>query len=116
MNPKLENIKTALRLVIEQSEKANNGIYVASGFIVVAHTDTSSEGIAQTYNKFNSEYIATACNMGAPMAKALLIAIDIKEKEINGAQKSWETYELKKDMAEMLNCFPDPETTNTEAK
>lgn len=101
MNLKLENIKTALRLVIEQAE--SRGIFAKE-------TPYEADIDFRDFSVTERPYIATACNMGAPMAKGMLVAIALVEQQI--ADGNLAPVRL----TEILAAFSDPETTNTEAK
>lgn len=82
---KLTRIKAALRLTVELAEKATPRPWKVGIRGCEYHIETDAFGWLTT-DLGNSEgthddahYIAHACNMGAPMAKALLVAIDAYE-------------------------------------
>ena len=119
-NEKLERIKAALRLTVELSDKATKMPWaVIGGNRIVAvnvphpfapetpyrlgETFLSTAGIPNHIPESNASYIAQACNMGAPTAKAMLEAIEVIELRVRVSRYKSEVDALK----QITNLFPD---------
>lgn len=103
---KLTAVKVALQRTIELSEKATPGPWEARCDVGLWSVDGQVEGIADFVLQENASYIAHACNLGAPTAKALLGVIEDLETDIRlGGELTKGIAEIR--LSSILATFPD---------
>jgi len=118
---KLDKVKAALRLVVEQGEKANVGRLSASYFdYETTRLYDGASGRVADFKQAESHKlnplavrIATACNLDAPLAKALLLAIEGLERDANAYVDFLNPAQIQRQISaasrleSILNQFPD---------
>lgn len=107
----LTKLKAALRLTIELAEKATPGPWEPIQEMGMWTVDGPTTGISDFSTESDASYIAQACNLGAPMAKALLDEIEWLERMITAETTTVEQhgfkFQLESRLTSILNVFPD---------